>query len=266
MGQIHSEEGLTKWALALINGIIEDKRTRLKRLVAIQKSKSKERYLDLIGILQSFLVRSMDGPRRQERDLAAHTLAMLIEALEYKNCQDVASNFLNYLFEIKDKPDAMSREAFTHCLMFLLKTNDLARDFIDRKGMKTIYHRLLQEECIENGQIAYNVCCTLWILSYHDFAMEPFTDFKLNIIEHVSKILDYFNKEKIVRIICMLFDNLKDNGQCLEHLSMVNALNIVMKLQNRPWVDKEIDELLGRLFKYFDQNYHEFSNFEKWKA
>jgi hypothetical protein len=36
--------------------------------------------------------------------------------------------------------------------------------------------------------------------------MKGFTDYSLNIIEDVSKILDYFNKEKIVRIILMLFD------------------------------------------------------------
>lgn len=125
---------------------------------------------------------------------------------------------------------------------------------------------MLQRECVKNGQIAYNVCCALWILTAHDFAIEHFTDFKTNIIEHVSKILDYFNKEKIVRIIMMMFDNLKENPLCLEHLSMVNALNIVMKLQNRPWVDKEIDALLERLFKYFDQHYQEFSSFDKWKA
>lgn len=47
---------------------------------------------------------------------------------------------------------------------------------------------------------------------------------------------------------------------------MVNALNLVIKLQNRPWVDKDIEAVLERLFKYFDQNYHEFSSFEKWKA
>jgi len=46
---------------------------------------------------------------------------------------------------------------------------------------------------------------------------------------------------------------------------MINALNLVIKLQNRPWVDKDIEEHLERLFKYFDQNYHEFSSFEKWK-
>ena len=59
---------------------------------------------------------------------------------------------------------------------------------------------------------------------------------------------------------------MKENTLCLEHVSMVNALNLVIKLQNRPWVDKEIDVLLERLFKYFDQNYHEFSSFDKWKA
>ena len=46
---------------------------------------------------------------------------------------------------------------------------------------------------------------------------------------------------------------------------MINALNLVTKLQNRPWVDTEITDLLERLWKYFDQNYQEFSSFEKWK-
>ncbi len=54
--------------------------------------------------------------------------------------------------------------------------------------------------------MAYNVITTLWILSYHEFSWEHFGDFGLNIIELVSKVLDYFNKEKIVRIVCMLFD------------------------------------------------------------
>lgn len=60
--------------------------------------------------------------------------------------------------------------------------------------------------------------------------------------------------------------NLKDDDVCLEHLSMINALNLVIKLQNRPWVDEEIQVVLEALFQYFDQNYQEFSSFEKWKA
>ena len=41
----------------------------------------------------------------------------------------------------------------------------------------------------------------------------------------------------------------------MECLSMVNVLNIVIKLQNRPWVDKDIVESLEHLFRYFDQHY-----------
>jgi len=113
--------------------------------------------------------------------------------------------------------------------MYMVKTNELAKDFVDREGFN-LFKALLQEDCIKNGQIAYNVCAALWILTYHPFALKGFTDFQLMIIEDVSKILDYFNKEKIVRIILMIFDNLKHDPECLEHLSMINAFSLVTKL------------------------------------
>ena len=46
---------------------------------------------------------------------------------------------------------------------------------------------------------------------------------------------------------------------------MINALNIIIKLQNRPWVDKDIEKLLQKLFVFFDTNYKEFSSFDKWR-
>jgi hypothetical protein len=64
----------------------------------------------------------------------------------------------------------------------------------------------LEHECVEDFQIAYNVICALWVISYHPFAMTGFEDFSLSIIEKVAKVLDFFNKEKIVRIVLMLFD------------------------------------------------------------
>jgi V-type H+-transporting ATPase subunit H len=268
--QVKGDPKLVYYALAMINGIIEDRRTRIKYFSAIQTSKNAEKQMDLLGILNSFLIQSHESDQKNHRDLAAHTQAMLIEAVTYEKCVEQARNFLNYLFEQKDHflnqtGDAkLSKQAFTHSIMYLLKTNELAQDFVDRQGFK-LMKMFLQDDCLRDGQVAYNICCTLWILTYHPFALKGFTDFQLNIIEDVSKILDYFNKEKIVRIVLMVFDNLKHDQECLEHLSMINALNLVIKLQNRPWVDSEIDELLERLYKYFDQNYHEFSSFEKWK-
>lgn len=217
VSNVKGDAMMTYHALALINGIIEDKRTRIKLLVSIQSSANKERQLDLIGILNSFLIQSHEMDQQHHRDLAAHTLAMLIEAYEYKKCAQAAKNFMIFLFEQKDiyiaqaqrvknpKIAMLSKTAFTHCLMYMVKTNELAKDFVDRQGFQ-LFKALLQDDCIKNGQIAYNVCCALWILTYHPFALKGFTDFTLMIVEDVSKILDYFNKEKIVRIILMIFD------------------------------------------------------------
>jgi len=46
------------------------------------------------------------------------------------------------------------------------------------------------------------------------------------LIEKVSHILDFFNKEKIVRIILMLFDNIKTHDGCLEQMADINITGV----------------------------------------
>jgi hypothetical protein len=87
----------------------------------------------------------------------------------------------------------------------LLKTNELAKEFVSQNGFH-IFSRYLENDCVEDFQIAYNVICALWVISSHPFALTGFEDFGLSIIEKVAKVLDFFNKEKIVRIVLMLFD------------------------------------------------------------
>jgi hypothetical protein len=58
VANVKGDAQMTYHALALINGIIEDKRTRIKYLVSIQSSANQQRQLDLIGILNSFLIQS----------------------------------------------------------------------------------------------------------------------------------------------------------------------------------------------------------------
>lgn len=217
VSNVKGDKQISLYALALINGIIEDKRTRIRLLVQIQSTANRDRQMDLIGILNSFIIQSHEKDQNEHRDLAAHTLCMLIEAYEFKKCAIPAKNFMNYLFEEKDKfiqnqgskgkprDTMLSKICFTHCLMYMVKTNELARDFVDRQGFQLL-KGFLNDDCIKNGQIAYNVVCTLWILTSHPFAIKGFTDYNLLIIEGCSKILDYFNKEKIVRIILMMFD------------------------------------------------------------
>ena len=163
-----------------------------------------------------------------QRDLASHILAMLIEAHEYKNCSIEAKQFMNWLVEMKQNP-TLNINAYTFALMYLLKTNELAKEFVDQGGFE-LFHRYLNNECLKSNQIAYNVINSLWIISYHPFSLKGFEDYRLEIIERVAKVLDYFSKEKIVRIILLLFDNLKNNEVCLELLADINAVNIITKL------------------------------------
>lgn len=145
----------------------------------------------------------------------------------------------------------------------------LAQHFLQVQNGMDLLLKWLSDDCkkqgYDNSQLAYNTVVILWIVSYHDYTLEYFADYERNIIEHVAKILDFYNKEKIVRIVCMLFQSLMRDKECMDHLAMVNALAIVTKLSNRVWVDKKIDDILDALWKEFDANYQEFSSFEKWK-
>lgn len=70
----------------------------------------------------------------------------------------------------------LSVRAMTNCLMFLLKHNELAEQFVDKRGF-VIMKNLLQKQCLSNDHVAYNVSCCLWIMSYHKFALPLFADF-----------------------------------------------------------------------------------------
>jgi len=124
---------------------------------------------------------------------------------------------------------------------------------------------LLEGPCLEQPQIGYNVVVILWILSYHEFTHKYFEDYTIAIIEKVSKILDFFSWEKIARIMLMLFDNLKEIPVCQEHLSDIDALSMIIKLQNRHWVDDDINKMLEKMFEYFESNQKVFSSIEKFK-
>ena len=107
--------------------------------------------------------------------------------------------------------------------------------------------------------------CALWVISYHHFALTAFEDYQLNLLEKVCKVLDYFNKEKIVRIILLLLENLVRSEICLEIMSDINCLSVVEKLCNRHWVDKDINEMLEKQFHILDNNQQNFSSIEKFK-
>ncbi len=76
--RVNSDDKLVTYALLLIDGILEERRSRIEYLINIQSSFKKDKKEDLIGVLNSFLFKH-SGPQVVQRDLASHILAQLIE-------------------------------------------------------------------------------------------------------------------------------------------------------------------------------------------
>jgi hypothetical protein len=64
--------------------------------------------------------------------------------------------------------------------MYLLKTNELAQEFVHYGGFD-LFSTYLEDLCLADHQIAYNVVCALWIISYHPFAVVGFEDYKVSL-------------------------------------------------------------------------------------
>lgn len=59
--------------------------------------------------------------------------------------------------------------------MNIVKVNELAKEFYDLNGLQTLV-KMLEDNCLHDYQLAYNVLVSLWILSFHDYARTNFED------------------------------------------------------------------------------------------
>lgn len=228
----HIHNDLIYYCLCHLDGILEDRRSRVKYYIEIMNHFKEKK--DLVGILLTFIQSSQ---HLSHRDIASHILVLLIDGEKHHDkVRDHAKHFLNIIttqkemgFASIDRNPLISLHALSFAIMTLVKTNQLAQEFCNALGFK-ILNDFLDGPCLSNAQIAYQVVSTLWVMSYHDFSHSFFEDYSQAIIEKVSKILDYFSWEKIVRIMLMLYDNLKSNAICQEHLSDIDCLTLIIKL------------------------------------
>ena len=145
--------------------------------------------------------------QRQSREMAANALAIIICHHEYEQCEKHAKDFMNWLMHEDAEGRAHVRERCrTACILHLCKINELARIFVEERRGFNLIAALLKRECTKNDQLAYQVITLCWVLSFNHFALPHFADYSLGVIELVSKVLDFYNKEKIVRVVCRLFD------------------------------------------------------------
>lgn len=92
------------------------------------------------------------------------------------------------------------------CLTLICKNNLLAAHFLEKQQGMDVLNGWLKKECQSNDQVAYNTIALLWIVSAQDVSLKYFRDYDRRIVENLFKVLDFHNKEKIIRIFAMLID------------------------------------------------------------
>ena len=193
--------------------------------------------MDLVGILIDFLHQIDPNQETYQRDTAARICVILIEACGYDSCQQKAKDFHNW-FHVNGLK-YLSKHGQTFVISQMMKINELASEFYDMNGIKLLLN-YLQNDCQADYQLAYNVIISFWILSFHEYARRDFEDYDLMLVEKIIKILDYFNKEKVVRAVLLLLQSLSSSKKALEIISDLSCLELIEKLQQRHWVDKDI--------------------------
>lgn len=58
---VNMNKSLVKFALALLDGILEDKRTRVKEFTAIEKAANPDRHVDTTNTLYNYIVQNQDN-------------------------------------------------------------------------------------------------------------------------------------------------------------------------------------------------------------
>ena len=79
------------------------------------------------------------------RDAAAFTLAFLISSCDFQLVAKDARSYMNYLLEnVEAKVPLLSIRCLTNCFMFMLKHNELAEHFVDKRGFPIMRNLLMR--------------------------------------------------------------------------------------------------------------------------
>jgi hypothetical protein len=130
---VNQRPELVQFALALLDGILEDKRTRVREFTLMEKSNKADKKVDTIGILYNYIVQNNQQGNSNSLDLACHILACCINDQKFSRVQFKAPDFLRLLKDMF-KENKISVHAYSACVVILMKHNELALEFIQIGG------------------------------------------------------------------------------------------------------------------------------------
>ena len=197
------------YALIHLDGMLCENRNRYSIFEKVLEDPNAN--TKILDILNTFLSTNRgDDTLFQHRNMASNIQSILIASMdvtrfEPQDFKTPATTFMTILMEEMRKPGMISSNALSFSLMMVSKRNYLAKEFSKDQSF-VFLSETLEGDCKNDPQVAYNYICLSWILSFHQYTQRFFASHELVLVEKMSKLLDYHNQEKIVRIFLLLID------------------------------------------------------------
>ena len=146
----------------------------------------------------------------------------------------------------------------------IIVREELWRDAFVEKGGVTLLAHLCDVQCGDHQRL-YEVCFSLWVLSYSDKASEDFG--KTKIVELLCDIVQANFREKLTRVAIAALVNLvsKQNGEHCQIMAECDLLETLKDLSESHWADPDVMEDLEALKEAMQMNYRVLSSFERYR-
>ncbi|GLT30843.1 hypothetical protein SLA2020_056260 [Shorea laevis] len=117
--------------------------------------------------------------------------------------------------------------------------------------------------CQQSIQLLYETCLCVWLLSYHEPAIEYLATSRS--LPRLVDVVKNSTKEKVVRVVVLTFRNLLSKGSFGAQMVDLGLPQIVESLKAQAWSVEDLLEALGQLEEGLKDNIKKLSSFDKYK-
>ena len=162
-----------------------------------------------------------------------------------------------------DKTEAFPLSCALQTAMVVVR-EEVWRDAFVEKGGINLLASLCDVQCGDHQRL-YEVCFSLWVLSYSDKASECFA--KTKIIETLCDIVQANFREKLTRVAIAALVNLvpKQNGEHCQTMAECDLLETLKDLSESHWADPDVVADIDELKEAMQKNYRVLSSFERYR-
>lgn len=134
----------------------------------------------------------------------------------------------------------------------LVKHEHYARQFVREGGPLLLRGIMLDPKHCDDTETVYYALLLLWELSFEAFGVEALEDCRSSLVRLAAQATAHHQAAKVTRVAVQLFDNLKQNGGCLEQMNDAQLLAVLDRLLHKGIKSKSLEAAVATLAEFLE--------------